>query len=130
MLITMQIMENEEKMLKEISIAGIPINLDEIGWDKLKGLSLDIILGFRFYCAEINKHRLSLVENADVTRAYTPMQYVRIANQVERILEIPVEFLLQAVPFYIRQRLIEQGVYFVVSDRYVFLPGMLINERI
>lgn len=117
-------------MLKTISIAGVPVNLDKIGRDKLKGLTLDLILSFRFYCAEFNKHPLCLVENADLTRTYTPMRYARIANQIERILEIPVVFILQSAPFYIRQRLIEQGVYFVVSDRYVFLPGMLINERI
>lgn len=117
-------------MLKTISIAGVPVNLDKIGRDKLKGLTLDLILSFRFYCAEFNKHPLCLVENADLTRTYTPMRYARIANQIERILDIPVVFILQSAPFYIRQRLIEQGVYFVVSDRYVFLPGMLINERI
>ena len=117
-------------MLKTISIAGIPVNLDKIGRDKLKGLTLDLILSFRFYCAEFNKHPLCLVENADLARTYTPMRYARMANQIERILEIPVVFILQSAPFYIRQRLIEQGVYFVVSDRYVFLPGMLINERI
>ena len=117
-------------MLRTISIAGVPINLDKIGRDKLKGLTLDLILNFRFYYAEFNKHPLGLVENADLARTYTPMRYARIANQIERILEIPVVFILQSAPFYIRQRLIEQGVYFVVSDRYVFLPGMLINERI
>ncbi len=117
-------------MNKAISIAGIPVGLDIIGRDKLKGLSLDLLLSFRFYSAEFNKHTLCFVEKTDSTRSYTPMQYARTAILIERILNIPIVFILQSAPFYIRQRLIEQGVYFVVSDRYVFLPGMLINERI
>ena len=117
-------------MNKAISIAGIPVGLDITGRDKLKGLSLDLLLSFRFYSAEFNKHTLCFVEKTDSTRSYTPMQYARTAILIERILNIPIVFILQSAPFYIRQRLIEQGVYFVVSDRYVFLPGMLINERI
>lgn len=116
-------------MNKVISIAGIPVSLNEIGRDKLKGLSLDLLLSFRFYSAEFNKQLLCFAEKTDAAHSYTPMQYARTATLVERILNMPVVFLLQSAPFYIRQRLIEQGVYFVISDRYVFFPGMLINER-
>ena len=64
-------------MNKAISIAGIPVGLDIIGRDKLKGLSLDLLLSFRFYSAEFNKHTLCFVEKTDSTRSYTPMQYAR-----------------------------------------------------
>lgn len=70
------------------------------------------------------------MQKTDAVYSYTPMQYARTATVVERMLNIPVVFLLPSAPFYVRQRLIERGVYFVASDRYAFLPGMLINERI
>lgn len=117
-------------MNKTISIAGVPVALAAIGRESLKGLSLDLLLSFRFYRAEFNRHSLCMAEWIDPSRSYTPTQYARTAASVERILNVPVVFLLQAAPFYIRQRLIEQGVYFVISDRYVFLPGVLINERV
>lgn len=117
-------------MNKTISIAGIPVSIEAIGRDKLKGLSLDLLLSFQFYRAEFHHHSLCIAEMIDSSRPYTPMQYSRTATLVERIVNIPVAFLLRATPFYIRQRLIEQGVYFVISDRYVFLPGILINERV
>lgn len=119
-----------DDMNKAISIAGIPVGLDAIGRDQLRGLSLDLLLSFRFYKAEFNKHLLCFAEKSETACSYSPMQYARTATLVERILNIPVVFLLHSAPFYIRQRLIEKGVYFIVSDRYVFLPGMLINERI
>ena len=49
-------------MHKAISIAGIPVGLDIIGRDKLKELSLDLLLSLRFYSAEFNKHTLCFVE--------------------------------------------------------------------
>lgn len=117
-------------MNETISIAGVPVRLVAIARDELKGLSLDLLLSFRFYRAEFNRHKLCIAEPTDSTRPHTPRQYARNATLVERILNLPVAFLLPSAPFYMRKRLIEQGVYFVISDQYVFLPGMLINERI
>lgn len=121
-------MEND--MNKVISIAGIPVSLDIIGRDKLTGLSLDLILTFRFYHGIFNRQALCFAETTDAAYPYTPRQYARTAKQVERILDVPIVFVLHSAPFYMRQRLIEQGVYFVISDRYAFLPGLFINERV
>lgn len=117
-------------MNKTISIAGIPVSLVTISREELKGLNLDLLLSFQFYRAEFNRHGLCIAESTDAIRSYTPGQYVRIAILVERILNLPVAFLLPSVPSYMRKRLIEQGVYFVISDRYAFFPGVLINERV
>lgn len=117
-------------MNKTISIAGVLTDLIQLGRDELKGMNLDLLLSFRFYEMKFNNHELCVVESIDVVRSYTPGQYKRMTILIERIVKMPVAFYLLGVPFYIRSRLIEQGVYFIVSDRYVFLPGLLINERI
>lgn len=116
-------------MIETISIAGVPIELTLINREELKGLNLDILLSFRFYKAEFNQHNLCVAESTDTARSYTPRQYRHTATLVERILKIPVAFQLPSAPSYMRSRLIEQGVYFILSDQYVFLPGLLINER-
>lgn len=117
-------------MNKTISIAGAPVSLVAIAQDNLKGLSLDLRLSFQFYKAEFNRLELCIAEPTDYLRSYTPRQYARNAALVERILKLQVAFLLPSAPFYMRKRLIEQGVHFIISDQYVFLPGVLINERI
>ncbi|WP_288612611.1 hypothetical protein [uncultured Bacteroides sp.] len=117
-------------MNETISIAGVPVGLVAIARDDLRGLSLDLQLSFRFYRAEFNRSELCIASPTDSSRSYTPRQYARYAALVERTLNLPVAFLLPAVPFYVRKRLIEQGVYFIISDQYVFLPGILMNERI
>lgn len=116
-------------MNETISIAGIPVSLVPIGRNELRGLNLDLQLSFRFYKTEFNRYKLCIAEPADSARSYTPRQYNRTATQIERLLKIPVAFRLPAAPSYMRSRLIEQGVYFIISDQYVFLPGLLINER-
>lgn len=117
-------------MNETISIAGVPVTLAAIAREELKGLSLDLWLNFRFYRTEFNRHSLCIAEAVDSASSYTPGQYARIATLVESIVNMPVAFRLLSAPFYMRIRLIEQGVYFIASDKYVFLPGVLINERI
>lgn len=117
-------------MPETISIAGVQIRLIAIERSELKGLSLDLQLSFQFYRTEFNKQPLCIVESVDLTRVFTPQQYARTAIVIERILNLPVAFLLQSAPFYMRKRLIEQGVYFIISDQYVFIPGILVNRRI
>ena len=128
-MIMMQIIDNELYMIETISIAGVPVELIPINKEELRGLNLDILLSFRFYKAEFNRHDLCVAESTDTARLYTPRQYRHMATLVERILKRPVAFQLPSVPSYMRTRLIEHGVYFILSDQYVFLPGLLINER-
>lgn len=117
-------------MGESIVIAGVPVKLAHIERNELKGLNLDMVLSFRFYKTVFNQYELCIAEAVDPVRNYTPRQYSHIASLVERTLKIPVAFRLQSAPSYIRSRLIEQGVYFILSDQYVFLPSLLINERI
>lgn len=117
-------------MNDSISIAGVPVNLVAIARDELRGIRLDLLLSFQFYRTEFHKTALCIAVPTDPTRSYTPRQYASNAALVENKLNMPVAFLLSSAPYYMRKRLIEQGVYFVISDQYVFLPGILINERI
>lgn len=116
-------------MDKSISIAGVPVILAPIPRESLKGLNLDTILMFRFYKTVFNQHELCIVEPKGDTNSLTPKQNRQLAELIERTIGIPVAFLLPSLPYYDRSRLVAQGVYFVVSDKYVFLPGMLINAQ-
>lgn len=117
-------------MGESIFIVDIPIKLTRIGRDELKGLNLDLVLSFQFYKTVFNHNKLCIAEAIDPTQNYTPRQYGNIASSIEQILKMPVAFRLQSAPSHIRGRLIGQGVYFIISDQYAFLPSLLINERI
>jgi len=117
-------------MSERIFIADVPVDLTLINKNELKGLNLDLLLSFRFYKTVFNGHELCIVEAVDSTHAYTPKQYSRITVLIGRVMKMPVAFRMLSAPAYMRGRLIEQGVYFIASERYVFLPGLLINERV
>lgn len=116
-------------MDKSISIAGVPIILAPIPREGLKGLNMDTILMFRYYKTVFNQHELCIAEPTSNTAPLTPKQSRDIAERIERAIGIPVAFLLPSLKYYERSRLVAQGVYFVVSDKYVFLPGLLINAQ-
>jgi len=117
-------------MNKNINIAGVPVELNLISREQLRGVSLDYILSFRFYKAVFNQYDLCIAEPNDNSHSYTPRQFRRIAVLVEKIVKMPVAFHLLSAPNNLRSRLIEQGIYFILSDQYVFLPSILINEKI
>lgn len=116
-------------MDKSISIAGVPVILVPIAREGLKGLNLDTILMFRFYKTVFNQHELCIAEPTSDAAPLTPKRSRDIAERIERAIGMPVAFLLPSLPYYERSRLVTHGVYFVVSDKYVFLPGMLINAQ-
>lgn len=52
------------------------------------------------------------------------------SEKVKGTFGLPLVYVLESCPAYLRQRLIEKGVFFVVSDKFAFLPTLIANERI
>lgn len=116
-------------MKKEgITIAGINVGLRLLGKSELKGIPIDAALGYHFYEAQFRGYPFLLLEAQD-QRKLSPLQYLRLAGHIQAIKGLPCVFLFQSLPTYERNRLIERGVYFVMGDKYVFLPFLLVNTR-
>ncbi len=112
--------------MPEVIIAGISLDLTPIERQDLKGLNIDTIVRFSFYRGVFNEQQLCFaVMNSPAT--ITPMTYRRYAEKVSEVLGIPVVFIMDSTTYVNRSRMIEQGVYFVVSKKYAFLPTLLIN---
>jgi hypothetical protein len=54
---------------------------------------------------------------------------LRLAERLKNILHLPVVFLFRNLQFVERNRLIDRGVYFIVSDKFAFLPFLIINYK-
>lgn len=115
-------------MKEGITIAGIKVGLRLLGKGELKGIPIDAALGYHFYEAQFRSYPFLLLE-AKKQRKLSPLQYLCLAEHIQAIKGLPCVFLFQSLPTYERNRLIERGVYFVVGDKYVFLPFLLINAR-
>ncbi|MGN0191527.1 MAG: hypothetical protein ACI39U_07730 [Candidatus Cryptobacteroides sp.] len=59
----------------------------------------------------------------------TPRNCKIIGSHLAELFGLPAVFILKPGPTYERMRLMNQGVYFVMSDRYVHLPTVIAMEK-
>ena len=116
-------------MNKIISILGIQTELVPLQRNKLKGLTADLLLRFVYYTAVFNHKDLCIIQSKNNESA-TPLKYRKITEQIENVTGMPVVILIESLPYRERERLISQGVYFIVSDKYAFLPSLIANVRV
>jgi hypothetical protein len=116
-------------MNKIISILGIQTELVTLQRNRLKGLNADLLLRFTYYTTVFNHQDLCVIQSKR-NEAITPLKYKKITEQIEKITSMPVVVLMESLPYRERERLISQGVYFIVSDKYTFLPSLIANARV
>ncbi len=121
--------ENILTMNNIISIIGVLAELVPIERGKLKGLNADLLLRFFYYTANFKGLELCVVRAKNRNESITPLQHKRIIQQIEAVVGMPVAVLLDSLAYYERERLIDHGVYFIVSDKYAFLPSLIVNTR-
>ncbi len=71
---------------------------------------------------------LAAIEPDGVTAA-TPTEYAKHADALRNAMGMPVAMVLQPVPTHVRNRLVRQGVPFVVPGRQMFLPFLALDLR-
>ena len=116
-------------MNKVISILGIQTELVPLQRNKLNGLNADLLLRFAYYTAVFNHKDLCIIHSKS-NESVTPLKYRKITEQIENVTGMPVVILIESLPYRERERLISQGVYFIVSDKYAFLPSLIANIRV
>ena len=111
----------------EITILGSNIALQRCGKAQLKGITVGDSLMFDFYTGEYLGVEMLFVKPKDGNP--TPRSCAISANRWEQRFGKPAVFILDSGLAYERQRLIDKGVYFVVSDKFAHLPMLVANER-
>ena len=110
-----------------IKIADIYVELIPLNQAELRGLNMMSIMRFTFYRGTFSGETMCFLLPKDNTEL-TPIHCRRYADRIGEALGMPVVFILQTAQYVNRKRLIEQGVYFVVSNKYAFLPMLLLNS--
>lgn len=114
--------------MKEVIVAGKVLLLRLMDKSELKGIFVDALLGYSFYEAIFQENHFLLME-AKRNKKLSPLQYQNMANRISEAKMLPCVFLFDSLATYERNRLIEKGVYFIVSNKYAYLPFLLINAR-
>ncbi|MCC8037703.1 MAG: hypothetical protein LIP02_06165 [Bacteroidales bacterium] len=110
-----------------ISIMGRSVALKPVLKREIKTFPVGEVVSYDFY--EGNYQGKSYVFASPKGRVPSPAVMAATAQTVRSKTGKDVVFVLPTGPSYLRQRLIDKGVYFVVSRRFAFLPDIIINER-
>lgn len=113
--------------MKELSILGRRISLQQRTKAQLKGINIGESLTFSFYDGDFYGMNLLFLEPKKNNP--TPRECSVTAGRMQTIFGLPVVFILSSGPSYERQRLIDKNVYFVMGDKFAFLPTLVANER-
>lgn len=111
-----------------LSISGLVIALNKRSADRLAGLNMGEKVSFDFYEGVFKSVDLLFVKPKG--KNPTPKKCKIISERLSGLFHMPVVFILSPGPSYERQRLMERGVYFVMSDKYANLPMLIALERV
>lgn len=114
--------------MREIFIVGRSVSLQSRTKAQLKGINIGESLMFTFYDGEFNGMKILFLEPKE--KNPTPRECSIASERLRRLFGLPVVFILYSGPTYERQRFIDKGVYFVMGDKFAFLPMLFVNERI
>lgn len=109
-----------------IKIADLDVALSPMSSQELHGLNMLSLMRFTYYRGVFNGKEMCFLMPKDNTKL-TPSYCRNYADRIGETLGMPVVFILQDAQYINRKRLIEQGVYFVVSPKYAFLPMLFLN---
>lgn len=115
--------------MDNIIIAGKTIRLERPTTDVLNKLWLGLRAEFDIYQFAMNDCQLLLL-CAKENSGYPPKQRSKIAQRVETLTQIPAVFYFDNMPTFERDRLVNNGVYFVVREKFAYLPTLLANRRL
>ncbi len=112
----------------ELNILGKRITLHQRDASNLKGMSVGDKLSYIFFNGSyMNVPMLFLKPKSENP---TPRVCEITAQRLSEKMDLPIVFILKNGPTYERQRLLDKGVYFVMSEKFAHLPMLMAMEKV
>ncbi len=112
---------------KEIRLLGNKVEIAPRQNDSLKGISVGEKMSFRFYDGVYEGTNMLFVEPKKGNP--TPRECDITGRRLAELFGMPIVFILEPGPTYERQRLLNKGVYFIMSENYAHLPMLIAMEK-
>ncbi len=120
------IMDNIIRYIEEIT--GKKMVLDELGKDDTKKIPFYIMNDYKIWKGKLFEKDVLLMEKITPEHT-TPLQYQKQMRLVEKKLQSPVVFLLPEIRPYDRNRLIQKQINFIIENKQMFIPQLLIDFK-
>ena len=113
--------------MKTIVLLGKIFQLYELTKAQLKGISIGESLSYRFFEGKVNDISMLFLEPKK--KADTPRSLAITSERFSLLFQKSVVYILPSCPAFERQRLIDKNVFFIVSDKFAYLPNLMVLER-
>lgn len=112
---------------REIRLLGNKVEITPRHNDSLKGISVGEKMSFSFYDGVYEGTNMLFVESKKGNP--TPRECDITGRRLAELFGMPIAFILEPSPTYERQRLLNKGVYFIMSENYAHLPMLIAMEK-
>ena len=116
------------ELKKEIRILGRRIEVEPRAKENLKGITVGEKLSYSFYEGTYQGMSLLFVKPKKEVNP-SPRACAITGKRLTEALGLPAVFILAPGPTYERHRLADKGVFFVMSEEYAHLPGIIALEK-
>ncbi len=109
-------------------VTGIKMNLTELRKEEIKNIPFYILNDYKIWKGRLFEKELLLLEKTTDSH-FTPLQYQKQMRLIESKLLNPVIFLLPEIKSYDRNRLIQRQINFIIENKQMFIPQLLIDLK-
>ena len=112
----------------EVKLFNNPLPSEVVANESLRrnGIPPDVWMCFEV-AKTLYKGQPMLLLKQTVDQNFTPKQLRCFSDSLSLEFGMPVSFVFDTMPYYLRERLFEKNIYFIVSNKYVFWPSLFIN---
>jgi hypothetical protein len=119
-------MKNTIDYLKEIF--GLDLNFIEVPKKQVNTLPFYITNEYNFWECNLNGRNMVFAKKISVEH-FTPDQYKKQLDLIERQFSNPVIFVLPDIEAYKRNRLIQKRINFIIANKQIFIPELFIDIK-
>jgi hypothetical protein len=110
-------------------IAGVAPAIRPLADGDVARVPLFITTAYRLFATNLFGRRFVLAVQVEGQAVATPTAYAKHASLIRTALQGEVALVLSGMPAYVRNRLVQQGVPFVVPGRQLFLPPLAVDLK-
>ena len=103
------------------------VHVDNLPTERIEKLPMIVTGAFDLLAVDLFGKQV--VFAMDLTGAYAPAQLKKIANVVDEHLGMNCVFVFERITGYNQTRMIQQGLNFIVIDKMMYMPELLIDMR-
>ena len=121
-----RIIKDTEKYIQEVF--GIKFNLKKISKKQSDAIPFYILNDYTIWTGKLFNNKI-IFANKNTQEHFTPTQYKKHLELLEKKLANPIVLILPGMKAYNRNRLIQKHINFIIANKQIFIPFLMIDLK-